>query len=394
MKIAYLDMPSGIAGDMFLGALVDAGMPVGELRKGLSGLKIEPFELEAGKTKRKGFAATRLKVVIDGSVKPPHRSLQDVVAIISSAGLPAEITEKSVEVFRNLATAEAAAHGEDVEKVHLHETGAVDAMVDIVGTCFALDYMGIEELYASSFSLGTGTVDCAHGEIPVPAPATLELVKGFPVRMTGFPFELTTPTGAALVTTLAEKAGDAPPFRTLAVGIGAGDDRDMPLPNSCRLIIGETDEAAGEMFEIRVNVDDMTPEMMELAFEKCFEAGALDVWVAPIVMKKSRPGHIIGLIVPAEELDAVEDAIFETTTTFGLRRVPIARSELEREIIEVDTAAGTVEVKVGMRGGEIVVASPEYESVKKVSMESGVLFKKLYSEAQAAAWDYYAGEEE
>jgi uncharacterized protein (TIGR00299 family) protein len=387
-------MPSGIAGDMFLGALVDAGMPLNELKKGLSGLKIEPFELEAGKTDRKGFAATRLKVVIDGSVKPPNRSLKDVIEIIAAAGFPAGIGEKAVEVFRNLAVAEAAAHGEDVEKVHFHEIGAVDAMVDIVGTCFALDYMGVEELYASSFSLGTGTVNCAHGEIPVPAPATLELVKGFPVHMTAVPFELTTPTGAALVTTIASKFGDAPPFRTLAVGIGAGDDRDIPLPNSCRLIVGETEEAAGGMFEIWVNVDDMTPEMMGLAFEKCFEAGALDVWVTPIVMKKSRPGHILGLIVRTAELDAVEDAIFETTTTFGLRRVPIARSELDREIIEVDTAAGTVRVKVGMRGGEIVVASPEYESVKKVSMESGVLFKKLYSEAQAAAWDYYAGDDE
>jgi len=387
-------MPSGIAGDMFLGALVDAGMPLDELKKGLSYLKIEPFEIEVGKIKRKGFAATRLKVVIDKSVKPPHRSFEDVIKIIASAGLRPKVEEQAVAVFKNLAVAEAAAHGEEVESVHFHEVGAVDAMVDIVGTCFALDYLNIEKLFASSFSLGTGTVKCAHGEIPIPAPATLELVKGLPTRMTGIPFELTTPTGAALVTTLAAKVGEAPPFRTISVGIGAGDDRDIPVANSCRFIVGETIEAAGEMFEICVNIDDMTPEMMELVFEKCFEAGALDVWVTPIVMKKSRPGHMLGLIVRAANLDEVEDAIFATTTTFGLRRVPIVRSELDREIIEVDTAAGVVKVKIGMRNGEIVVASPEFESIKKVSMASGVLFKKLYSEAQAAAWAYYAGNEE
>ncbi|MHC4663084.1 MAG: nickel pincer cofactor biosynthesis protein LarC [Planctomycetota bacterium] len=386
MKIAYIDMPSGISGDMLLGALVGAGVPVGALRDGLSGIKVEPFEISAENVERKGFGATCVRVELSPDAKSSERNLGDVTKIISAAGLSPIVTDRALAVFRNLAEAEAEVHGKDVEEIHFHEVGAVDAIADIVGSCIGLEYLGIEKLYASPFSLGTGTVKCAHGELPVPAPATMKLVSGFPVRMTGISFELTTPTGAALVTTLASGFGDVPVFKPLVTGIGAGGDRDQPIPNICRLIVGESAEARAPMFEIQVNIDDMSPEMMELAFEKCFEAGALDVWVAPITMKKSRPGHIFGLIVPEPVLGEVEKAIFETTTTFGLRRTPISRSELDRKIVSVETSAGAVDVKIGSRDGVPVIASPEYESVKRLCAGKGVSFKRIYAEAQAAAW--------
>ena len=502
MTILYIDAFSGISGDMFLGALVDAGLAEADLRRVLASLPIEGYELLVRREKRGGIEATRVEVKL-AEGEQPHRRLSDIEKIIGAAPFPgngerpasgaanqtrrgdgerpasgaanqtrrgdgerpasgaANQTRRgngargaspaakqgaggsagagqgspgfvptssdlipglsrALAVFRRLAEAEARVHGTTVEKVHFHEVGAVDAIVDIFGVCAGLEILGVERVVASPLPMGSGSVDAEHGRLPVPVPAVVELMKGFPIRLRqGFggqayeeEGELTTPTGAALAVTLADTFGPMPAMVIEKVGYGAGARGMSPrpfdrlragsdgrgsngtagrgqVPNVLRLILGR--EVGGDAAEsdsvwlLEANVDDASGETLGAATQALFEAGALDVWLVPATMKKGRPGVVLACLATEGLVAAVEDAIFRETTTFGVRRSAVERTKLAREHVTVETAFGPVRVKVGRRGGKVITASPEYEDCRRLAEERGAAFREVYA-AAVEAW--------
>ena len=322
MKIAYLDCYSGIAGDMLLGALIDAGVPADLLRTEIAKLNLEDVELQAEKCVRRGITGTDAKVVTGSD--HAHRHLSTIEKIIDSSELPGRVKDRSKTVFRRLGEAEAAIHGVPIEKVHFHEVGAIDAIVDIVGACIGLDLLGVEKLYCSPLNLGSGTVKAAHGVMPVPAPATASLVRGLPTYAEGPAVELTTPTGAAIVSTLAESFGPMPAMTISAAGYGAGD-KDLPdRANMLRVVVGEVSAAAEstEIFVIEANVDDMSPEWAGYVRAQLLDQGALDVTLTPVFMKKDRPGYQIQVLAKPNDRDRLGDLLLAETTTLGIRYYP------------------------------------------------------------------------
>ena len=424
IKIAYFDTFSGISGDMVLGALVDAGLPLGDLAAGLASLGLEGFRLEGEEVRRGAFRATRVRVVLDWPDAPssltedhhhqhrheheggevhehahpggahPHRHLADILAILEAARLPAPVREKAAAVFRRLGEAEGRIHGVPVEEVRFHEVGAVDSIVDIVGSVLGLHLLGIEEVWCSPATVGSGSVRGAHGEIPLPGPAALELLRGFPLRQRDCGFELTTPTGAAISTTLARGFGPMPTMTVETIGYGAGDDRPGPVPNVLRLAIGEREEAprpAGDrVVALETSVDDMSPQWIGYLVDRLLEEGALDVTVAPIQMKKSRPGHEIRVLAPPGKDAALAGLLFAETTTLGIRRTEVERLVLERTIETVSTPWGEVRIKVGRREGRPVTASPEYEDVQRLARSARVPFKEVHRLALQSFWKFQA----
>ena len=386
MKLAYFDCFSGISGNMVLGALLDAGLGLDALKEALAGLKVSGYEIEARKVKRKGIAGTLVDVrASEGEV---GRSLGDVLKIIEESDLPEDVKERAGAIFTRLAEAEARVHGVNVEEIHFHEVGGVDAIVDIIGSVIGLKLLGIEEVYSSPLHLGRGFVECAHGTLPVPAPATLELVKGVPVYGWDIEAELVTPTGAAIITALA-RFDPPPPVRVERVGCGAGH-RDLPIPNLLRLLIG-TSPQPGEGLEedsvllLETNIDDMNPEFYEHVMSRLFQRGALDVFLTPIQMKRSRPAVMLSVIVGQKDVDEVLDVIFEETTTLGVRMQEVRRRKLARESILVDTRYGPIAVKVARLGGVVKNISPEYEECRRLAEQRGVPLKVVYEEARRAA---------
>jgi uncharacterized protein (TIGR00299 family) protein len=381
MKIAYLDCFSGVAGDMILGALIDAGVPVDAMRGEIAKLKIEGVDLKAEKCVRKGIMGTDLQVVTGHD--HAHRHLSTIERIIDAADLTARVKERAKSVFRKLGEAEAAIHGIAIEKVHFHEVGAVDAIVDIVGACAGLDLLGVEKLYCSALNLGSGTVKAAHGVMPVPAPATAALVKGLPTYSDGPAVELTTPTGAAIVSTLAERFGPMPAMRIAAVGYGAGDREFPDRANMVRLVVGEASRAeeSTEIFAIEANVDDMSPEWAGYVREQLLEQGALDVTLMPVFMKKDRPGYQIQALAKPEDRDRLGDLMLAETTTIGIRYYPAQRRVLERSWKTVATVYGDVRIKVASEGGVIRNFAPEYEDCKRVAHEKKVPLKMVWQQA-------------
>ncbi len=379
MKICYFDAFSGISGDMTVGALVDAGAPWDALKEALHSLNLQAeFRLE--KTKRHGIAAS--KFYVDFTPEKKHRHLPHVEKIIEAGALSLQSKTNALAVFRRLGEAEARSHAVPIEKVHFHEVGAVDSICDIVGACVALDLLGIEEIYGSRINVGSGTVNTEHGILPVPAPATTDLLKDRPIYSSGPEAELTTPTGAALLTTLAKDFGKLPPVRVLSQGFGAGD-KDFPnQANVLRVLVGER-TAAPESTSVAVleaNIDDSTPQVLGYAMERLLAAGALDVTLTPTFMKKNRPATVISVITSPDLAEPLTQILFAETSTLGIRIFDAQRRVLPRQVQEVQTRHGKIRVKYSEAGS----FTPEYEDCRKAAAEHGVPLRVVISEANHA----------
>ncbi len=379
MKICYLDAFSGISGDMTVGALIDAGADGAAISRILDSLGTgASFRIE--KTARQGIAASKFHV--DGGAAAKHRHLSDILALIAKAGLPKRVEQNSAAVFQRLGEAEAKVHGLPLEKVHFHEVGAVDSICDIVGACAAFDLLGVDEIHSSPLNVGSGTIKTEHGVLPVPAPATAELLSGKPVYSRGPCVELTTPTGAAIAATLAAGFGPLPPMQIAATGYGAGD-KDFPEhANVLRVLIGESTGAteATTVAVLEANIDDSSPQVLGYAMERLLEAGALDVTLEPVIMKKNRPGTLVRVIAKPEHREALAQLIFAETTTLGLRIYSAERRVKARRIAEVETAHGKVRIKISESGS----FAPEYEDCRKIALETGIALKQILAEASLA----------
>lgn len=389
--IAYLDMPSGISGDIFLGCLVDAGWPVEKLRATIErlGLPAGSWSIEQERVMRGPLAATLLKV--DAAEGDQHRHLHHIAAIIEQTDLPQRVKERSLAVFRRLAEAEAAVHGSTIEEVHFHEVGALDAIIDVVGVCAGLEALGIEQLYASAAPLGEGWTNSAHGQIPLPAPATLAILSGVgaPTRPAPGSGELVTPTGAALVAELA--TFHQPPMRLQRIGLGAGR-KEFAWPNVARLWLGQSDSMtafAGQvetMVLLETNIDDMNPELYAGVSRTLFAAGARDVWLSSIQMKKDRPAVQLSVLAPATDEVALVTTLLRETTTLGVRVQPVTRYAADRAMQTVTTEFGDITVKVKLIDGEPVGAKPEHEECVRLAEAHGVPVLVVYEAAAAAAY--------
>ena len=366
---------------MLLGALVDAGVPLEELKKRLSRLPVRGYELKASKVKRAGIAATKVDVVIK-EVKgkgQEARKWKDVEKIIKSSKLSEEMQQKGINVFKRLFEAEAKAHGERYQNVHLHELGAVDCIVDIFGTIIGLDILKIDALYSSSLNLGSGTVRTGHGLLPVPAPATVRLLEGIPVYSSGIGFELTTPTGAALVSSLARGFGYIPAMKILKTCTGAGSKDFKEQPNVLTMIVGEQTAVSGRgvsqyarttaerVTVIETNIDDMNPQVYKYVMKKLFKAGALDVYMTQTIMKKGRPGIILTALCDESDRDGLIQIILSETTSIGVRFYQAERKVLQREIRSVKTKHGNVRIKISRLDNKKTKTSVEYKDCRRIA---------------------------
>ncbi|MCS6841466.1 MAG: nickel pincer cofactor biosynthesis protein LarC [Roseiflexus sp.] len=394
-RVIYFDCFSGISGDMALGALLDAGLSLEALREALQRLNVDGWDLRATREVRGSLAGTRAHVVApEGGV---HRNLEDICAIIGAASLPAAVIERSIRIFTILAEAEAQVHGTTVDQIHFHEVGALDAIIDIVGVVAGLDLLGVEQIFASPLPLGAGWVRAAHGLLPVPAPATLAILAsaGAPVTPDETPFELTTPTGAAILAALATFR--RPPMRLRAVGYGFGA-RQMERPNALRVWLGDLDEAPNLPVEahthqaslergavreqglvlLETNIDDQSAEQVAYAADRLRATGALDVWCTPILMKKGRAGMLLAALVPADLEELAVEVIMRETTTLGVRRRTVERHVCDRDVIEVATPLGSARVKRKWWRGELISAAPEYEDCARIARERDVPLAAVY----------------
>jgi uncharacterized protein (TIGR00299 family) protein len=383
-RLVYFDCANGASGDMLLGALVDLGLPVASLEAELRKLPLAGWRLEARKVERSGLAATKVDVVIERH-EHAHRGLAEIAGILDASGLDAADKARSLELFRRLAEAEAAVHGVPVERIHFHEVGAVDSIVDVVGAVVGLRWLGAERFVASPLNLGTGSVTMSHGTFPVPPPATARLVAGAPVFGSGQGEKL-TPTGALIVTSYAGAYGPLPAMTLEAAGYGAGTRDDRDAPNVLRLIVGAEAAGGGErVLVLECEVDDMSPQLVGPLFEKLLGAGALDVYVTPVQMKKSRPGLLLTALCAPAGRERLEAILFAETTTLGVRRSEWERSVLERESVRVATPYGEIAVKLGRRAGAVVNAQPEFEECRAAADAAGVPLKEVVA-AALAAW--------
>lgn len=382
MRVAHFDCFSGISGDMVLGAVLDAGVPVEAIRTAFDSLGL-PIQLEVERVKRNGFRATQ--VTIHAPDEEIHRYLADIEAIIARSALTEKQQATARAIFHRLGTAEAAAHGMPLERVHFHEVGALDSIADILGAAVGLDLLGVERFTSRAVPPGSGTVKCAHGIMPIPAPATAHLLHGVPLAAAPVKGELTTPTGAAILTTLVSEYVDTPAMTIECIGCGAGSRDPIELPNILRLLIGtatphQTQPAspADTVWVLETNLDDCSPEIIGYTFDRLFAAGALDVFTTPIQMKKQRPGSLLTVLTDPAHREPLETILFRETGTFGIRRYPVERSKLERESVTVETPWGAVRAKRGQRGG-FVILTPEYEDCARAAREFNIPLRDVYS---------------
>jgi pyridinium-3,5-bisthiocarboxylic acid mononucleotide nickel chelatase len=385
MTLAYFDCFSGISGDMTLGALVDAGVSPDALRSELRRLDLSGYELASGKVVRSGIAAVKVNVVVDRDGPASFRRLSDIVRLIESSSLSPSVKEKSVRIFRRLADAEAKAHGTTPDEVHFHETGATDAVVDIVGSVIGLELLNVSGIIASPINVGSGTARSEHGLLPIPAPATAELLAGIPIYQTAADFELTTPTGAAIISTLSRSFGLLPQMKIGRIAYGAGDGDFPGRPNVLRLMIGEPAQdyyMEDSAVLIETNIDDMNPQLYDHIVEKLMGAGALDAFLTPVIMKKGRPAVLLTALADRPRADALLDVIFRESTSIGVRMREVIRKKLAREIREVETPFGAIRVKVSRRGDELLSATPEYEDCKRLADEKKAPLKVVLEEAK------------
>lgn len=392
LKIAYLDVSCGISGDMMLGALVDAGVDAEALVAELRKLPVHGWDLQVEEVRKMGLRATKVNVVAtdhhhhDDDHHDHHHgmSADAVIEIIRGGSLQPPVVERAVSVVERIAQAEAQAHGVAREQVHFHELGGVDTVIDVVGAVIGLEMLGIEKLYCSPLPLAHGWVETAHGRLPVPPPAVVNLLPGVPTFALDVEGETVTPTGAGLAVTLADFS-PRPSMTVAKTGLGAGN-MDFAVPNVLRLMIGETegDTPAATVVLIEANIDDMSPELFGYAMDRIFEAGAVDVWMTPIYMKKNRPATMLSALAPPEQAEAVAEALMLHTTSFGVRRSAWQRECLEREHVTVETPYGPVRVKVGKRDGAVVTAAPEHADCIEAAQRAGISLKTVYQAALAA----------
>ena len=386
MRGLYLDGFSGVSGDMLLGALVDLGVEVAHLRRELKKLPVKGWDIAARRVTRAHLGATKVDVDI-GRARQPERNLREIRRIVEGSRLSAAVRGQAMKAFERLAKAEARVHRMPVDKVHLHEVGAVDAIVDVVGTMVGLEALGWPRVVCSPLQVGRGTVTMEHGTFPVPPPAVAELLRGRPVFATELEGEMVTPTGAALVTSLATDFGPLPAMRLQKVGHGAGTREYPHHPNVLRALYGDlVDEAAlrETVIVIQTTIDDMNPQIYGHLMERLFDAGALEVFYAPIQMKKNRPGTMATIICPQPRLEAVTEVIFRETTTIGFRYLPMGRIEMDRRFDRVATPWGPVRVKVSRYNGRVMQATPEYEDCRALALKASVPLKEIQQAAQAA----------
>jgi len=387
MKLAYFDCFSGISGDMTLGALVHAGVPLEHLREALNGLAVPGWEIHPEKVWKNGMAATYVRVITQETRS--HRSLSAIEGILQNSKLAIPVRDHAIAIFRQLGEAEAAVHDVPIEEIHFHEVGAVDAIVDIVGACIGFHFLAIERFACSPLNVGGGTAKMAHGVLPVPAPATARLLLGKPTYSNGVQNELVTPTGAAIVTTLCDTFGPQPPMTVSAVGYGAGTADLEGQPNVLRLMVGEATTQSERNYteEIRVleaNLDDLNPQVYGYFVERALAAGALDVFTTAVQMKKNRPGTLLTLLCKPADEAKFQELIFAETTTLGVRSYTTQRRVLPREWETVATCYGEVRMKLARVNGQVVQISPEYEDCRKLAEEKAVPLQLVMQEAMHA----------
>lgn len=377
MKILYFDCFSGISGDMALSALLDLGLPQEKLEAELAKMNLENYNLHVYPGKRQGIRALGLEVKI-GSPKEDHRHFGDIRSLIEKSSLSPEIKKLSLAIFQRVAEAEAKIHNQKIEEVHFHEVGAIDSIVDIVGVAIGIDFFRPDKIFSSDLPMGRGFVNCQHGRLPLPAPATVEILKGYPVKGISLEEELVTPTGAAIIATLSEKVGGLPHMKIEKIGYGMGK-KDFPdRPNLLRLIWGEAVNIylKDRVFILEANIDDMNPEFYGYLMEILFAAGALDVSLSHLIMKKNRPGTLLRVIAQEHDLDKLIEIILRESTTLGVRFYEAQRQKLPREVKEVETKYGKVRVKVA----GALHFQPEYEDCKRIALEKGIPIQEVYKE--------------
>jgi hypothetical protein len=389
MKCLYIDCFSGISGDMFLGALVDLGVPQKYLKEELSKLSIKDYSISFSRTVRMGISSRRVKVK-DLHKKSEHhhhhRTYADIEKLINKSRLKKSVKDKSIDIFFRIAKAEGKIHNRKISEVHFHEVGAIDSIVDIVGSAAGIDFLGVDECIASRVPLGSGFVKCQHGTIPVPAPATLEILKGVPVYSSSIKSELVTPTGAAILASLVKEFKSLPEMKILKTGFGAGTKVFEDIPNVLRLILGEADSIREKdcVWVLETNMDDMNPEWSGFLMDRLFEAGALDVLMIPVYMKKNRPGILLKVICDEKKREKLTSVIFSESTTLGVRSYSAERDILKRRQGKLKTKFGVLNVKIFKeRKGERI--APEFEECKKVALKRNVPLKEVYEAVYAAA---------
>jgi hypothetical protein len=383
VRIAYFDCFSGISGDMTLGALIHAGVDAGAVRDSVASLGLGA-ELNVARIRKGGFDATY--VTVDAPHEHVHRHLHHIAKIVDSSRLTERQKALANKIFRRLAEAEAAVHGTTIEKVHFHEVGAIDSIVDIVGAAVAIDLLGVDRIMASPVPTGRGTVKAAHGLMPIPAPGTAELLKGVPLANSSVDAELTTPTGAAILTSVVSEFGPVPAMQIEAIGYGAGTRDLAEQPNVLRVFVGTAASGAetDRVWVLETNLDDLPGELIGYCTEQLLAAGALDVFTTPIGMKKNRPGVLLSVLCAESEIERLEAIVFRETATFGIRRYAAERSKLQRRGHEVQTTFGPVQGKLGWRTGGPAVFAPEYEDCRRVAAENGVALREVYAAARRA----------
>jgi len=384
MRLAYFDCPSGASGDMILGALVDAGCSLDSLRDLLSTMKLSGYRLAAREVRKGGFRATKVDVQIDQLAGPSRRGLREILDLIDGSGLPEPVKGNASRIFTRLAEAEARVHGATLAEVHFHDVGAVDAIIDVTGAASALHLLGVEAVHLSALPLGGGMVTGPHGKIPVPGPGTAELLKGFPVFDNGVKAELVTPTGAAILTTLATSAGSMPPMTVCEIGYGAGT-MELPIPNLLRCFVGEGVPAAPAevVAQVETTIDDMSPQLYEPLIERLFEAGALDVFLTPVIMKRSRPGVVLTALCPPLKIHDLSTVLFQESSTIGLRWSERQRETLPRELVTLSTTYGPITFKVSRLDGRIITVTPEFEEVRRLAQAKGLSVRRVLDRAKA-----------
>lgn len=384
MRIAYLDCLSGISGDMTLGALVDAGVDLAAISAGIDSLGLAGVRLVAHEAKRKGFRATHL--VVEHQPEHAHRHLHHITDMIDASQLSPRQKDLAKRIFTRLGEAEAKVHGTTIRKVHFHEVGAVDSIADIVGAAIGWDLLGVDRIVCSPIPTGRGTVEIAHGRCSIPAPATAELLQGIPLAESHVNAELTTPTGAAIVSTVVDHFGPLPAMKVERIGYGAGTRELAEQANLLRLFVGESvdDLASDQAWVVETNLDDVSGEVIGYATTKLWEAGALDVYTTAIQMKKNRPGVTVTVLCQAPQIEKVEKILFRETGTLGVRRWPVSRHKLERKACQVETEFGPIDGKLGWIAGQEPSFSPEFDSCSRAAAERGVPLKDVYEAAQKA----------
>ena len=382
MRIGYFDCFSGASGDMILGSLIDAGLSARRLREELKKIRIPTIQLKVKKVLKRGISATQ--VIVEGKKeRRSHRNLREIMRIVERSGVKAEVKERSREIFKRIALVESKIHQTPMEEIHFHELGGLDSIVDIVGSVWGLQQLGIEKIHVSKVNVGAGFVKCEHGILPVPAPATLALMEGKPIYSSGVERELLTPTGAAILTTLGSEFGPIPSIHVERIGYGAGRDH-LLHPNLLRLIIGTSASTSGneKVVIIQTNIDDMNPQFYDYIMEKLLAMNVLEVFLTPILMKKNRPGTLLTVIGPSEKRPAITEFLLKETTTLGLRWHEEERAKTEREIQTKETRYGKIRFKLARWEGRVVNISPEYEDCKRLALKKGVPLKDIFEEAK------------